>query len=158
MEILLICMRLRYYYITFSTESNSPLSQRRCLCQLSQRESPWQTGRVCAKRRGSLFLKSVGPAIPDRSSFGVAPCFTASSLVRKALTPTKAKALFGQKKLFRHANGSPFEERLPPAGGRCRVSDRGRNLDAKRPERATFPLCAACPCRLPPRRRDPAPP
>jgi hypothetical protein len=29
------------------------------------------------------------------------------------------------RQLFRHANGSPFEERLPPAGGRCRVATKG---------------------------------
>ena len=73
-------------------------------------------------------IKSVGFAIPDGSNYRIAPCFTASSLVRKVLTPTEVKTLLGQKKLFRYAKGSPFEERLPPAGGRCRVSDRGRNL------------------------------
>ena len=62
--------------------------------------------------------------------------FTASALDSKAHTLAKVETLFNYREPIRHASGSPFEERLPPVGGRCRNSDRERSLAAKRTERA----------------------
>ena len=37
----------------------------------------------------------------------------------------RSEALRFNRKLPRYAKGSPFEERLPPAGGRCRAATKG---------------------------------
>ncbi len=43
-------------------------------------------------------------------------------------TSPKGRGLGKEMKSAWTAKGSPFEGRLPPAGGRCRVSDKRGNL------------------------------
>ena len=47
-------------------------------------------------------------------------------------TSPKGRGLGKEMKFAWIAKGSPFEERLPPVGGRCRVSDRkGNEVDLR---------------------------
>ena len=59
---------------------------------------------------------------------GEGACSDAAARVSEARHSADAQAFSRRYKAARPAKGSPSEERLPPAGGRCRVSDKKGNL------------------------------
>ena len=93
----------------------------------------------CAVQRRIFRNKRV--CLPKNSCSWVASSPSQSSL-RDASSP-KVGALGSPHKLHLFAKASPFEERLPPAGGRCRAATKGGiwHRVAMTERARTLPVC-----------------
>ena len=130
------------------------LSVTPAACHLSQRESPWQAGQLCAGRPRSDMAQKGGPRYRGQRLLDNAPCQAAAALDSGALQPTK------RINFARSVGTWPICQRLSLWESWREAPERARTLTEKRKHSDSIVLteesahrcaaaltCRACPLR-----------